>query len=180
MTHTTSDARKRRDELTAPQAGMTPDRLAEIRAAAEASPFSMSGPVLELVAEVERLTEALPKRTNDWLAHCKRLDAERDAVSDQLCKAWKELGEAEAERDAARAEVQRMQVEIEETRAAWWELTEKDAALRERIAGLAEECEKVPPANEAMNAWQRAHAAFARALRALLDPAPPVAEERGQ
>lgn len=47
-------------------------------------------------ARVAELEAAVPKRTHDWLAHCKRLDAERDAVSDDLAKAWKELGATES------------------------------------------------------------------------------------
>jgi hypothetical protein len=51
------------------------------------------------------------------------------------------------------------------------ELVAEVRRLRDGITGLADECEKVPPANAQMNAWQRAHAAFARSLRALLaDP----------
>lgn len=53
--------------------------------------------VQALTSELDELRGSLPKRTNDWIAHCKRLDAERDAVSDQLVKAWKELGVVEAE-----------------------------------------------------------------------------------
>lgn len=104
MTMSNSESRKRAAEAmhdadgwnTGPEtAPMTPDRLAEIRAwAKDLAARDVGGVVLELVAEVEKLSAIV-----DELA-----DAHKSAHED-WSKAW-------AERDAARAEVRALRERI--------------------------------------------------------------------